>query len=190
LSTHNACKISLYNEALHDRSAFSCGIKAIDDWLKKGLSEQLELNRIRLHCAVDERGKLVGFYALNAHSLRQEEAGILSKKRERRDIPVIYLPAIAVDAKHQSKKLGGALMAHAIEKSVDTADQIGAAALVLDIKEDEDLERRKKFYTRLGFKALEGPHPLRFFLPMKVARLSVEKLKAARAAANTEATII
>lgn len=73
-------------------------------------------------------------------------------------------------------------MAHAIEKSVETADQIGAAALVLDIKEDENLERRKGFYTRLGFNPLNGPQPLRFFLPMSVARLSVEKLKAAKAA--------
>lgn len=190
MSTPNTCRISAYDEALHDRSAFSCGIQAIDNWLKSGLSEQLNLNRIKLHCAIDENKKLVGFYALNAHSFRQEDAGFLSRKRERKEVPVIYLPAIAVDTEYQSKKLGAALMAHAIKKSVDISNQIGAAALVLDIKEDADLDRRKRFYTRLGFEPLGGPKPLRFFLPMNVARLSVEKLNASQAMPNAEASAI
>ncbi|MTH80325.1 GNAT family N-acetyltransferase [Paracoccus aestuariivivens] len=182
MSTSETYKISLFNKALHDRSAFSCGLEGIDNWLKNSISDQIKENRLRVYCAVDDNGRVVGFYALNAHSVRPEEAPALAKKGERHEIPAIYLPSIGVDSSCQGNGLGSALMAHAIRKSVEAADQIGAAAIILDVKRDDNLDRRMKFYTDLGFQLLGGSAELRVFLSMKAARLSVEQMKAAQAA--------
>lgn len=184
----NEHKILLFDKALHDRSAFSCGIQVIDNWLQNSVSDQIKQDRIKLYCATDRSGKLVGFYGLNAHSIRPESAGSLARKGERHEIPVIYLPCIAVDVGHQGQDIGTVLMAHAIIKSVEVADTLGAAALVLDIKEDCDLERRTRFYEKLGFKPLSNTNPRRVFLSIAVARISVEKLKSAQVTSAAEAS--
>lgn len=177
-----AHKICLFNKALHNRSAFSCGVQSIDSWLHASISKQIKNDRIKLYCATDESGKLVGFYALNAHCIRPEDAAALAQKGERHEIPVVYLPYIAVDAAHQGQNLGAALMGHAIMKSVEISDKIGAAALVLDVKKDADFEKRLSFYSRFGFQPLNPETPHKVFLSMKLARLSVKRVKPTEAA--------
>lgn len=185
MSISNTYKISLFDKALHNRSAFSCGIETIDRWLKTSITSQIKDNRVRVYCAVDEDKKLVGFYGLNAQSIRIADGGLLAKSGGRHDIPTIYLPCIGVDSQYQGKDLGTALMGHAIKTSVVIADQIGATALILDVKEDKDFERRLRFYTKLGFSLLGGSEQSRVFLSMKTARLSVEKLKSTQSAPVT-----
>lgn len=159
-------KIGLFDKALHDRSAFSCGIPAMDSWLKSSVSEQVKSNRVRVWCATDQKNQLVGFYGINAHSINPECAPNLAGKKERKPIPVVYLSAIGVATNFQGKGVGANLMGHAIGKALEISETIGAAAVVLDVLKDENFERRMAFYVSLGFVLLGGEPENRVFLSM------------------------
>lgn len=165
-------EIRKFDKALHDRSAFSCGVDQIDNWLKNSISDQIKYNRLVVWCATDQERRLCGFYALNAHSVRPEAASALARRKERNPIPVIYLPAIAVASDLQGQSVGTALMGHAIRQGVDISEKAGTAALVLDVLEDDNFDRRKAFYEQIGFTLL-GDDPKRFYLPMNTARASL-----------------
>jgi ribosomal protein S18 acetylase RimI-like enzyme len=173
-------KIEQFKKALHDRSAFSCGVETIDNWVKNSITEETKSDRVRLWCATDSSGALFGVYALNPHSVAVEDAGQLSTKREAqgrssRPVPVLYLTCLAIDQRFQKKGLGEALMVHAIQKAVKISEDIAVSAIVLDVYNDENFDRRLEFYQRLGFYSFDKANPVRMYLPMADARKSVEK---------------
>lgn len=73
-------RISLFEKALHDRSAFSCGVKPIDNWVKNSVSDETKADRLRLWCGTDSEGSLFGVYALNPHSVEPKDGGLLARK--------------------------------------------------------------------------------------------------------------
>jgi hypothetical protein len=59
-------------------------------------------------------------------------------------------------------------MVDAMKRCRDISNQMGAAAIVLDVLTDAQLERRWKFYLDLGFRTLGDPrNPHRVFIPMR-----------------------
>lgn len=165
--------IQQFDKALHDRKAFSCGVTGMDRWFKKSISEQIKHNRLRVWCAVDRHGVVVGFYGLSAHSVEPENAPALQTKGERRPIPAIYLVALATDDRQRGRGLGCALMADAIAKALDVSETIGAAAIILDVLKDDNFDRRMAFYRRIGFEQIDEVNaPARLFLSLKWAAAS------------------
>lgn len=162
--------IRLFDKALHDHRAFSCGVEAIDRWIRYSVSDQVKSDRLRLWCATDLDDKFVGFYDLTAHSVNPDDAPSLAKPKERRPVPAIYLPARAVDKTCQGQGVGGVLLADAIVRSLEISESIGAAALILDVLDDGDFDKRKAFYLRLGFAEIGNGDPRRLFLSIKDAR--------------------
>jgi ribosomal protein S18 acetylase RimI-like enzyme len=71
--------------------------------------------------------------------------------------------------------LGEALMGHAIQKAVNLSEEIPVSAIVLDVYNDENFDRRLEFYQRLGFYSFDKANPARMYLPMVDARKSIEK---------------
>jgi GNAT superfamily N-acetyltransferase len=170
--------IAKFEKALHERSAFSCGHEPIDNFLKGSLSEQTKAGMIKAYIAVSEGSPdVLGFYTLGAMAVR----GNLGPKRWGRmrveDIPVIYLRAVAVRKDMQGRGLGTALMINAIKLCIGISDQMGAAAIVLDVLdvlEDEHFDRRQSFYTELGFASLADPdNPTRMFISMSDAKATL-----------------
>jgi len=161
-----------FDKALHDRGAFSCGVAAMDRWLKHSVTDKIANNRIRLWCAADNDGKMVGFYALAAHSVQVAHAGQIAQRGDRHAIPAIYLVALAVDRTCQRAGLGSALLGDAIARSIAISEQLGAAALILDVLQDETREKRMAFYARLGFRAVDPGAPDRMYLSIKAAKLN------------------
>lgn len=161
-----------FDKALHDRSAFTCGIAKIDNWLKNSISKQIKENRLRVWCANDADGELVGFYSLCTHSICPEKAPALAAKREQNEIPTLYLPVIATAKNRHGNGIGSSLMGHAIIESIKVSEKVGVAALVLDVKEDEKFQKRMEFYTSLGFRLI-GCDNKRVFLSIKDAKASL-----------------
>lgn len=170
--------ISLFNKALHDRSAFSCGVEGIDRWVKTSISSETKDDRTRLWCAVNSNGELAGVYALNPHSVEPADSGGLAKKRERNPIPTLYLSCLAIDVRFQKQGLGEALMGHAIERAVKLSAEIPVAAIILDVHQDKNFQRRQDFYARLGFIVMSEEKPERMYLPIVDARKAVEEFSA------------
>ena len=161
-------RIQKFDKASHDREAFSCGVPAMDRWFKVSISDQIKANRTQVWCAVDQIGKVVGFYALSAHAVKPSSSPALADRREKHPIPAVYLSAIATDQSVQGQGLGGTLMADALAKALEISETIGAAAVVLDVLQDDAYEKRMKFYTELGFTPIDPTgNPNRVFISMK-----------------------
>ncbi|WP_111735382.1 GNAT family N-acetyltransferase [Roseovarius amoyensis] len=170
-----ALTIAKFDKALHDRSAFSCGFGPIDNFLKSSLSSQIKADMVTAWIATAEGDSAVlGFYTLGAMAVR---ANLGPNKRQRAgvpDIPVIYVRAVAVREDMQGKGLGTALLVDAMKRCLGISEQVGAAAIVLDVLEDKHFERRWEFYSDLGFQPLGDPDNLhRVFIPMADVRASL-----------------
>ena len=159
----------------HDRSSFSCGAGRLDNFLKRTARKHQTGGFTRVWVATDDGGsQVLGYYALNAHSL---EGGDLPKRLTRDAprhgaIPAVYLSMIAVDRRHQGHGIGRILLADALARAASAAEQVGIRAVVLDVIEDggEELtEKRRAFYAAMGFQPLPR-RPLRMFIGIETVR--------------------
>lgn len=170
-----ALTIATFDEALHDRSAFSCGFAPIDNFLKTHLSDHIKAGMVAAWIATTEDDPAVlGFYNLGALAVRSEFGPKAWQRARVPDVPVIYIRAVAVRQDMQGKGLGTALVIDAMKRCISVANQIGAAAIVLDVLEDDHFDRRWKFYADLGFQPLGDPeNPKRVFIPMMDVRATL-----------------
>lgn len=170
-----ALTVARFDKALHDRSAFACGHGPIDNFLKSSLSDQIRLGLIAAWMATRPPDPAVlGFYTLGALAVRAD-LGPASWGRARvPDIPVLYIRALAVRTDHQGTGLGTALLIDALRRCLGLSAEVGAAAVVLDVLQDDKTERRQRFYRNLGFRPLGDPeNPGRMFIPMADIRASL-----------------
>lgn len=164
--------IAKFDKALHDRSAFSCGFDPIDNFLKSSLSDQIKAGLVAAWIATAEDDPAVlGFYTLGAMAVRADFGPMAWQRAGVPDIPVIYIRAVAVRQDMQGKGLGTALVVDAMRRCLGIAEQMGAAAIVLDVLRDDHFERRQRFYEELGFQPLGSPqNPERVFMSMANVR--------------------
>ena len=117
---------------------------------------------------------VLGFYTLGALAVRADLGPTKWQRAGVPDIPVIYVRAVAVHREMQGKGLGTALVVDAMRRCLGIAEQMGAAAIVLDVLEDDHFERRSRFYADLGFQSLRDPdNPHRVFIPMADVRATL-----------------
>jgi GNAT superfamily N-acetyltransferase len=168
--------IAKFDKALHDRSAFSCGFAPIDNFLKSSLSDQVKDGMVTAWIATaDGDSAVLGFYTLGAMAVRAEFGPKKWQRARVPDVPVIYIRAVAVREDMQGKRLGTALVIDAMTRCIGIADQMGAAAIVLDVLDGDHFDRRWKFYGDLGFLQLGDPeNPRRVYLPMANVRATLE----------------
>lgn len=170
-----ALVISKFDKALHDRSAFSCGFAPIDNFLKSSLSDQIKHGFVAAWMATSGSDPAVlGFYTLGALAVRATLGPTKWQRAGVPDIPVLYVRAVAVRLDWQSKGLGTALVVDALRRCSGLAEQMGAAAVVLDILEDDHFVRRQAFYADLGFRPLGDPdNPNRVYIPIADIRATL-----------------
>ena len=171
-----ALTVTKFDKALHDRSAFSCGFGPIDNFLKSSLSDQVKDGMVAAWIATAGSDPAVlGFYTLGAMSVRA--FGPKKWQRARHDIPAIYIRAVAIREDLQGKGLGTALLINAMNRCLHISSQIGAAAIVLDVLDGENFDRRWRFYAGLGFSPLEDPdNPRRVYIAMANARKTLAQI--------------
>ena len=159
----------------HDRAAFSCGVDRLDNFLIRTAKKHQAKDFARVWVATESgQTGILGYYALNAHSLEGDDLPIHLTKNTPRSgsIPTVYLSMIAVDLRYQSQGIGRILLADALNRAVVIADQIGVKAVILDVIDDDGPEiaaRRCAFYTSMGFKPFPS-HPLRMFISIETVR--------------------
>lgn len=110
---------------------------------------------------IEER--VVGYYALSAASVEQDDAPTRVRKGlARHPIPVILLARLAVDQSEQGRGLGAALLKDALQRAGSAAGEIGARAVLVHAKDEE----AKAFYEHFDFEPSPSD-PLHLFLLMK-----------------------
>ena len=152
----------------HDRAVFLCGEERVDNFLQKTAGRQQDEDHTRVNVAcLDASVAVIGFYALNSHSIDVTTLPPDARKKlpSYPHISAIYLSVVGVQSDYQGKGLGKVLMGHVFSRCVDVADQIGAHFLVLDALN----ERAAKLYRELGFVDLPGHEP-RMLIRMAAVR--------------------
>lgn len=166
--------IELLDPDKHDRAAFSCGVEQVDSYFRKTANKLAKAGNVRVWVMISPSGDLIGFYALNAHSI--DYAELPEKFAKARpghgSIPAAYISMIGVDQKFSGKGFGGDLLVDALTRIARAADDLGIAVVMLDVLDCGDPElvaKRIKLYQSYGFTPLPS-RPLRLFLPLATVR--------------------
>ncbi len=154
----------------HDRSAFACGERSLDDFLRLRASQYAK-RRLGITYVAVELGsvRIAGFYTLAAGSLDVSDFPEAERKKmPEHQIPTIHLGRLAVDQAYRGQGLGETLLFHALRTALEPTEKMGA--YVVDVRAIDD--NAVAFYQKYGFLALvDDPHHL--FLPMKAVEAIV-----------------
>jgi predicted N-acetyltransferase YhbS len=148
----------------HDRKNFSCGVDALDRYLRELALQDVKRRISNCFVAMDTAGAIVGYYTLAACSIPLSDIPEDNKRQLPRYgmISAALIGRLAVDGRYHGKGLGGALVIDAALR----ANQSEAAifALLVDAKDSS----AAAFYRRFGFQSL-SQRPLTLLLPLATA---------------------
>lgn len=134
----------------HDRRSFSCGVDALDDYLRRFAGQHAAANISRTYVAA-EGTEVLGFYSLAMSGIRKEN---LPAKHVDRfpnfPLPVARLARLAVAIRHQRKGLGELLLADALQRCLRLSVEIGMIGVIVDAKD----EQARGWYERYEFERL------------------------------------
>jgi GNAT superfamily N-acetyltransferase len=153
----------------HDLAGFDCGNEQLNGWLRDHALASQRADLARTYLALDGDA-VAGNVSLTTGSVRREDA----PKRYVRGmpghpIPTILIARLAVDQRHQRRRLGSRLLAEALRRAVAASDAVAARLVVVDAIDDQALA----FYRRWGFiQVPENPH--RLFRKIADIRRSLE----------------
>ncbi len=157
----------------HDRAAFTCGIDALDRYLRVQASQDVQKRAaVAFVLTAPPSPAVLGFYTLAAASvlLRELPPAVARRLPRYPHVPATLLGRLAVDQGARRRGYGELLLLDALARSLAASASVGAAAILVDAKDDV----ARRFYTRYGFEPLPE-HQQRLFLPMRtVAALGLE----------------
>jgi GNAT superfamily N-acetyltransferase len=152
----------------HDRTRFSCGEPALDEYLARFARQNQESGVARTFVAVQdvEPTRVLGYYSLAVGAIDKANLPPSAAKRfPNFPLPIARLVRLAVDRSQQGKGLGEDLLLDALSRCLRVAEDVGIAAVLIDAKH----ERAKSFYSHYEFDALPD-QPLTLWLPLPALR--------------------
>ena len=145
----------------HDRTSFSCGVPALDNYIQRQARQDSERKLAAIFVLTSDGVTIAGFYTLSAHSmLAADLPEAQARKLPRFPLPVTLLGRMAVATELRGQRLGEFLLMHALERSWLGSQQIASWAVVVDAKIGA-----RDFYLKHDFIPLPS-QPDRLFLPM------------------------
>ena len=155
----------------HDRTTFSCGDAALDEWFRKRAGQDERRNVARVFVAVDG-GAVAGFYSLGAFTLALADMPeAVSAKLPRYDaIPAALIGRLARNLTHRGCGIGELLLADAIRRVVGVSQELAVFAIVVDAKNVAAAD----FYRSFGFIAFPQV-PGRLFMLVSTAAAGLAK---------------
>jgi len=146
----------------HDRAAFSCGVAALDIYIQRQASQDMERNLAAVFVLTSDGKTIAGFYSLSAHSIHAADVPEeLTRKLPRFPLPVTLLGRMAVSQSSHGQGFGEFLLMHALERAWLGSQRVASWAVVVDAKLGA-----RAFYLNYDFVPLPLK-PDRLFLPMK-----------------------
>lgn len=149
----------------HDRSAFSCGVDALDAYLKAQATQDVRRKANAVFVATENSvpSTILGYFTLCALGLPPGPIPEKARKHLPRypQVSATLIGRVAVTTTQQGRGLGGMLLARALRMAFENADIVGSSMVVVDALDD----RAAAFYRAHGFIAL--PESNRLVLPMQ-----------------------
>lgn len=151
------------------RAAFSCGVEALDRYLKEQASQDAKKRVAVPYVLISADNRIAGYYTLSSDHIRLDDLpGELVKQLNLPRYSFIgatLIGRLARDLAFRGQGVGELLLIDALKRALEASAQIASAAVVVDAK-DEDAHR---FYSEFGFIAFPET-ARRLFLPMQTIK--------------------
>jgi GNAT superfamily N-acetyltransferase len=146
----------------HRLDDFQCSAPELTRWLLERARQNQASGASRCFVACDEQQRVVGYYALAAGAVFNEDAPGRIRRNMPDPIPVIVLGRLAVHVDWIGRGIGRGLLKDAVQRTLQTCEQIGARALLCHAID----EAAKAFYIKHGF--IASPiHDMTVMLPLR-----------------------
>jgi GNAT superfamily N-acetyltransferase len=157
----------------HDTRDFDCGVESLNQWLQKHATQAAAAGSARTFVIHDdEQDRVIGFHALTAASVTQDEATARAAKgMPRHPIPAALLARLAVDTAVQGRGVGAWLLRDAMLRTLSAAESVGIRVLLVHAI-DQDA---RKFYEHHGFEP-SPTDPLNLQMLIKDIRTAVDEV--------------
>jgi predicted GNAT family N-acyltransferase len=150
----------------HDRAAFSCGKKPLDDYIRQQASQDFKRKLAAVFVVLprDAPERVIAYYTLSNRELKltQLPADIAKKAGRYNSLPVTLLGRMAVDSTQQGKGLGDFVLVDTLKRSLRATSEVASFAVFVEAKDEDSLQ----FYLKYGFIQLPE-NKLKLFLLMK-----------------------
>ena len=155
----------------HKREQFSCGIEALDSYLKHQASQDMrrKANAVFVLAPTESPETIAGYFTLCAYALSPGTIPEPARKHIPRYplVSATLIKRLAVSNDFQGQGLGSVLLAEALQKALDNVSVVGSSMVVVDAID----ENAVRFYQVHGFIKLADS--MRLILPMHtIASLS------------------
>jgi len=148
----------------HDRAGFSCGQPSLDLYLYN-LATQYEKRHIgRTYVATEADSlRVAGYCTLSTGGLEPTQLTAAARRKlPKHQVPIIHIGRLAVDSAFQGRRLGEALLFHALHIALAASQTVGVYGVTVSAIDDKAIT----FYGRYGFTPLLD-HPNHLLLPMR-----------------------
>lgn len=136
----------------HSLEGFDCSEPALNEWLtRRALGNQAAGTSRTWIVTYKPTGIVVAYYASSAASVMRAAATQSIARDQPSELPAILLGRMAVDRRHQGKRLGAAMLKHFMKKAIEVSEMVGVRLVLVHAKD----ERVKDFYRHHGF--IESP---------------------------------
>ena len=134
----------------HSVDAFRCGNADLDTWLIEAALNVDRKGTARVYVWRDERGEVVGYFAIAPHQVRREELPTGIARGSPDVVPGFLLAKLAVAESHQGQGAGALLLAEALRTILEAMRLGGGRVIVVDAVDDN----AQNFYEHYGFRAI------------------------------------
>jgi GNAT superfamily N-acetyltransferase len=145
--------------------AFNCGVQPLNEYFWYRVGQDVCRRVSFCYIAIDDvTDQIAGYYTLAACGVALADLPAEIAKRLPRypTVPAVRIGGLAVDWRFQGRKLGGALLYDAIERTCRSG--IAAYVILVDAKD----ERAAAFYEHFGFQRFDARERT-LFLPISEA---------------------
>ncbi|HJV00619.1 MAG TPA: GNAT family N-acetyltransferase [Burkholderiaceae bacterium] len=159
-----ALTFTVLDGASHDRGSFTCGVVALDDYLRQRAGQHQRDGIATTHVLIDDTQptRILGYCTLSAaqlylYELREEDR----KRLPAYPVPAVRVARLAVSQAEKGKGYGRLLLGHAVNLACSVRRTMGVRVLVVDAKDAQAVG----FYKGYGFRRTANA-ALTLYLPV------------------------
>ncbi len=136
----------------HDTEGFTCGVDALDQWLKRIARQHISKGVSRTFVAVDPASpeKILGYYSLTVAEIDTDKLPKDVAKKLPRRVPLVLLGRLATTITARGQGIGALLLMDALRRIVEVSHNVGVTLIMVDAKD----ETAANFYRHFGFAPL------------------------------------
>ena len=151
----------------HDTEAFTCGVDALDRWLKSIARQHVNKGVSRTFVAIDPANpaQIVGYYSLTVAEIDTDKLPKDVARKLPRRATLVLIGRLATSSAARGQGIGALLLVDALKRIIRVANDVGVTLVLVDAKDDP----AASFYQHFGFVPLPE-NPLRLALPVETAR--------------------